>query len=524
MKIVPDTSVIVDGRISEILRELKEKGVEVIVPEAVVSELEYQANLGRETGFDGLDELKSIREMAEKSGGKIKLRFYGESPKHGEIKHAKIGLIDELIRKAAEENAATLITSDKIQAYVSEAKGINVQYIGPKVKEIKPKIFDLFDSETMSVHLKENTHVCAKKGHVGNFKLVRIGDKIDREEMEDYAREIVEFSYSDPKGQIELEKKGATILQLGEYRIVITRPPFSDGFEITAVKPLVRTKLSDYDLSKKLLKRLEDQAEGIFVAGSPGAGKTTFVQALAEFYLDMGNIVKTMEHPRDLQVPDEITQYGPLEGCMANTGDILVLVRPDYTIFDEVRKTRDFEVFADMRLAGVGMVGVTHANTAIGAIQRLIGRVELGVIPHVVDTVIFIGAGKIKEVYELRMVVKVPHGMREVDLARPVIEVRCFETGKPEYELYSYGEEVVVIPIRVKAKRESEESGISMTKKQIILRSDAYRDEQVNIFADEEFICRSRANSSGNTKIKRNTAAGRTLLNAIKSGKRIKIG
>ncbi len=526
MKIVPDTSVIVDGRISTILKEFRDEGVEIIIPEVVVSELEYQANLGRETGFDGLGELKSLRLMAEESKGKITLVFYGEPPKPEYIKRAKIGLIDDLIRKAADENDATLITSDKIQALVSEAKGIPVKYIGPKVKEIKPRIFELFDSETMSVHLKENTPVFAKKGQVGNFKLVKIAGTVSREEMEEYAREIVEFSHSDPNGQIELEKKGVTVVQLGEYRIVITRPPFSDGFEITAVKPLIKTTLSDYNLSRKLLDRLEAQAEGIFVAGPPGAGKTTFVQALAEFYLNKGKIVKTMEHPRDLQVPDVITQYSPLEGSMENTGDILLLLRPDYTIFDEVRKTRDFGVFADMRLAGVGMVGVTHANKAIAAIQRLIGRVELGVIPHIVDTVIFLEAGEIRKVYELGMVVKVPHGMREADLARPVIVVRDFETEKPEYELYSYGEEVVVIPIKEKSRegKGAEELHFSLAKKQVILRSKAYCDEPVNVFSDGEFVLRSRVNRSGNIKIKINTAAGRTLLNAIKSGKKITIG
>jgi ATPase len=46
-----------------------------------------------------------------------------------------------------------------------------------------------------------------------------------------------------------------------------------------------------------------------------------------------------------------------------------------------------------MRLAGVGMIGVVHATRAIDAIQRLIGRVELGMIPQVVDTVIFIDKG-----------------------------------------------------------------------------------------------------------------------------------
>ena len=84
-----------------------------------------------------------------------------------------------------------------------------------------------------------------------------------------------------------------------------------------------------------------------------------------------------MESPRDLQVPAEITQYSPLNGRMEDTADLLLLVRPDYTIYDEVRKTGDFLIFADMRLAGVGMIGVVHATRAVDAIQRLIGRVNL---------------------------------------------------------------------------------------------------------------------------------------------------
>jgi ATPase len=63
MKIVPDTSVIVDGRITNIVQEDEFKGSEVIIPEAVVSELEYQANRGRETGFNGLEELKNLQKL-----------------------------------------------------------------------------------------------------------------------------------------------------------------------------------------------------------------------------------------------------------------------------------------------------------------------------------------------------------------------------------------------------------------------------------------------------------------------------
>ncbi len=45
------------------------------------------------------------------------------------------------------------------------------------------------------------------------------------------------------------------------------------------------------------------------------------------------------------------------------------------------------------------------------------------------------------------MIVKVPSGMTEADLSRPVIEVNDFISGKLEYEIYSYGEQTVVIPI-----------------------------------------------------------------------------
>ena len=60
---------------------------------------------------------------------------------------------------------------------------------------------------------------------------------------------------------------------------------------------------------------------------------------------------------------------------------------------------------------------------------------------------IFIKNGKVDKVLSLKMTVKVPSGMTEADLARPVVVVEDFETGKLVFELYSYGEETVVIPI-----------------------------------------------------------------------------
>ena len=249
-------------------------------------------------------------------------------------------------------------------------------------------------------------------------------------------------------------------------RIVITRPPFSSSEEITIVRPIVKLSLDDYKLSEKLKERIEKKAEGILIAGPPGSGKSTLAASLAEFYLKKGKIVKTMESPRDLQVSEEITQYAPLQRDFGKTADILLLVRPDYTIFDEMRTPHDFKIFSDLRLAGVGMVGVVHASHAIDAVQRFINKVELGMLQNIIDTIIFVKDGKIKNVYSLNLTVRVPSGMKDSDLARPIIEVRSFETNELKYEIYSYGEETVVVPIAQVGKK-IDKSVIERIKKEI---------------------------------------------------------
>ncbi|MDI6655600.1 MAG: PINc/VapC family ATPase, partial [Candidatus Hydrothermarchaeota archaeon] len=411
-----------------------------IVPEAVVAEIENQANRGKESGFKGLEELNMLRKFSDK--GLMKLEYAGRRPRTFEFKDN-----DEIIRNTASEAGGILVTSDKIQSKVARSKGIEVLYLEPKKIKRKLSILKFFDEATMSVHLRDKVVPMAKRGKPGEIKLVKLSDKPCTErELVEIAREIIEYAKVDRDSFIEIERKGATVVQLGQLRIAIARPPFSDGYEITAVRPIAEVKLEDYRLSEKLMSRLRDRAEGILVAGPPGAGKSTFSQALAEFYKQQEKIVKTMESPRDLMVSDEITQYAPLEGDMEKTADILLLVRPDYTIYDEMRKTKDFQLFADMRLAGVGMVGVVHASKGIDAVQRLIGRVELGMIPQIVDTIVFIKDGKIQKIYKLSFTVKVPCGMTESDLARPVIEVKDFETEATEYEIYTFGEETIVMP------------------------------------------------------------------------------
>ena len=140
---------------------------------------------------------------------------------------------------------------------------------------------------------------------------------------------------------------------------------------------------------------------------------------------------------------------------MAKTADILLLVRPDFTIFDEVRMDAEFKIFGDMRLAGVGMVGVVHASKAVDAVQRFIRRIELGVIPNVIDTIIFIKDGRVQEVLSTSMTVKKPTGFTDRDLSRPVIGIRDFLSDDLLYEVYAFGQDVVVAPVGNPLRRKS---------------------------------------------------------------------
>ena len=485
-KLVPDTSVIIEGLLSDKLRNNHIKANEIIIHEAVIAELEHQANLGKAIGFLGLDEIKRIKKLSTEKG--FELSFKGSRPKAAEIRHASLGEIDSLIRQLAYDEDATLITSDKVQSEVALAKGMKaIYYKRPEKGLRKLKLERFFDEFTMSVHLRENVQPYAKKGVPGNWEFKELRKAVLRqEEIQSISREIIEDAKLRKDGFIEIERACSTIVQLGLFRIVITRPPFSDGWEITAVRPVRKLNLSDYKLSDKLMKRIGEQAEGVLVAGAPGMGKTTFAQALAEYYAFQNKIVKTVEAPRDLILPERITQYAISYGDAQEIHDILLLSRPDYTIFDEMRNTDDFKLFADLRLAGVGMVGVVHATSPVDAIQRFIGRVEMGVIPQVIDTVIFIKNGFINKVLALKMTVKVPSGMTEADLARPVVVVNDFETSKLEYEIYSYGEQTVVIPVQ----EGREKSGAhKLAETTILAEFQKYsRDAEVEVLSDNKCV------------------------------------
>jgi ATPase len=364
-----------------------------------------------------------------------------------------------------------------------------------------------FDERTMSVHLVENNPPRAKRGEPGNWELVELSDRLlTYEELDVLAEAILATAQTDRKSFLEIEEHGAAVVQLRNLRIAIARRPFADKMEISAIRPIVKLNLEDYNLNTKLMNRLETRAEGILISGSPGSGKSTFAAALAEFYSGKGNVVKTLEQPRDLQVEEAIVQYSPLDGSMEKAADVLLLVRPDYVVYDELRKNSDFQA-------------------------------ELGQIPSTVDTIVHIEDGNVAKVSSLSLKVKLPTGMSssQRDLARPVVEVRNFDEGVLEFEMFSFGGEKVVVPVRGViapmrrgeritrgAPGESVPVSVSYSKKKVTLVAGRkYAKQRIEVFADDIYLLTTVIGRNGESAIRIKTRQGKSIVDAMEEGAKI---
>lgn len=532
----------------------------IYLSQTVIKEVERLANIRKEAGIIGLGQLTDLRD--HEAAGELDIELVGDRPDLDAVKlNIKDGgEMDARIVQDARLAGATLVTSDRVQAQVSRVYGLPTVFLEPPhetggdhVK--RAQIERYFDDQTLSVHLKEDAIPYAKKGAPGAWRLADLDDQpLTVDHLRELASDIIGFAKEDPKSFIEINtKNGISVVQLREYRIVITRPPFASGFEITAVRPLVSLEIEDYHPSRRLLKKF-DRAEGILVCGSPGAGKSTFVAALAKYYTRKNKIVKTLESIRDLQVPPAVTQYQLYD---KHAVDVLLLVRPDYTLFDEVRNGSDFRKYADLRLAGVGMVGVVHSSSAIDSIQRFIPHLELGMIPNIIDTIVFIAAGQIHTVYSLELTVTTPRGFKDQALARPVIQVTNHETRVQEFEIYTFGDHVVVSPTSKGSrkgafekyhKRRYEPSGgkshggnansghgkssptevrpgfipleVRATKRSVILSTlKKFAHHTVTVGVDDRTLFTGTIGSKGDIRVGKSSKVGSMLLKALKQGR-----
>ena len=126
-KYLVDTSAIIHKKVSRLAKQ----GLAgtILVPNASIAELENLANKGNKLGYNGLEEIAKLHNFK-----KLKIRFVGSRPTLHQIRFAKSGEIDALIRELAYKNKAVLITADKVQAKSAQAYGIKVWFIKLRTK------------------------------------------------------------------------------------------------------------------------------------------------------------------------------------------------------------------------------------------------------------------------------------------------------------------------------------------------------------------------------------------------------
>jgi len=113
-----------------------------------------------------------------------------------------------------------------------------------------------------------------------------------------------------------------------------------------------------------------------------------------------------------------------------------------------------------------------------------------------------------------------PTGMRDVALARPVVLVKDFETETVEYEIYTFGEEVIVMPVSAKEPvvEGAPKFRLKRRKHTIILDlGPAMSDTEVTIYSGEREMATLITDSRGRITLAKSSPLGRRVLEAIKN-------
>lgn len=299
----------------------------------------------------------------------------------------------------------------------------------------------------MSVHFVADQPLVKKQWKPWWWEMITEDRTLDQTQMKELISKMYDEIEHLDDAFIEINKPYSQVLQIWPYRVVVVQPPLVKRIEITAVRPVTTRTLGQYELEDKIQNWLLYNAKWVLITGAPGEGKSTFATAFVNELAKSDVIIKTIESPRDLQVNSTISQYSFSHAPHSEIRDILLLSRPDFTIYDEVRNKEDFLLFKDLRLTGIWLIWVMHATHAIDGVQRMLWTIEMGLIPQIIDTVIFIKAWQINQIFTLEQTVKAPEWMASEDLARPVVLVKDLITDEAKYEMYSYGESVVVMPL-----------------------------------------------------------------------------
>ena len=445
-----DTSIVINGRFSMMLESGEIAECEIIIPAAVIDELQAQASKGRDVGFKGLEEVKRIRELAESKG--LAVRFVGERPSLEDIKLARSGRIDALIRDVAKSEKGILYTSDYVQALVAEAEGIPVKYVEAYVRRQRFRFEDYLTPETVLLEFISGCHPMAKIVDGDEVKLIKVGDKpLSEEEVNELIEEIIGECRLSDECSIRILKPGAMILQLRDYRVAVAKPPFSDKLELIIRRLSFKPRVDVKQLNT-LIERISDRSIGVLLIGAPESGVLELAKTLMSMLRERGKMIKIVEFGRMLGENESLTCYGPLEGDVEKTADFLIHLKPDYVILNDMSDSKDFKSFVKLRLAGIGVIGIIYADDPVQVLKRFVGRLDLDLLTKTLNFLVLV-VDKVLKIYELRMAIRAPTG-RDPTHVKPLVEVRALPKEDLEYEIYSDGGRLIVEVERVEERVE----------------------------------------------------------------------
>jgi len=441
-KAVPDTSVLINGALSRLIESGKLSEGELIIPLAVVDELQAQASRGKDVGLRGLEELRRIRALAEERG--LAIRFSGERPSLEDIKLARSGRIDALIRDVARSEGGRLYTSDYVQALIAEAEGIPVEYIEPyeRVEEFSFKKY--LKPNVLSLYLRIGAPPLARILEAGEIRVVRLGDEpCGEEELNRILEELMAAVRVREEADVAMLRPEAMVIETGEFRISLAKPPFSNNLEAVIHRnPL--DLIPEESIVDPIVGECLEERRGILALNLEKLYTHPIAERIAEKLQGRGLIARIMGHAR--RAASTPLYYGPIEGDLEKAVDYVLASGPDYVIFEEIRRQRDFKLIKELRDSGLGVLAFLASGSLRLGVGRVLESIRLTALPELFDEIMLLDGRGVSEVYSLAVSVRRRRELGGEAEPVPIVEVVRSGTGVKAYEVYEVNGLPVVRP------------------------------------------------------------------------------
>lgn len=436
-KVIPDTSVIISGALLELIESGRLSGCELVIPLAVIDELQAQASKGKDTGLKGLEELKKLRQIAEEKG--IVIRFSGERPGLEDIKLARSGRIDALIRDVAKMENGKLYTSDYVQALVAEAEGVPVEYIEPYERAEEFSFKKYLSSNTVSIYLRVGSPPLARIMSREGLELVRLEEKpCDEIELNRILEEVMASVRVREEVDVVMLKPEAMIIETKDFRISLSKPPFSDSLEAIIHRNPLHLIPEEAVVDPIVGKCLSDR-RSLLILNVEKLYLYPIARRIAEKLHEHGLIVRIVGYARRTISP--AYYYGPIEGDLEKSADYLLANLPDYVIFEEIRRSKDLRILKELKAAGSGIIAFMTSSSIKSAIVKLAESMKLGEMPDLFDELIILNHLGAEKAYSLTASTKSISDLGEKSAPVPVLRVKLGDT--PILEAYELNGSIV---------------------------------------------------------------------------------